>query len=682
MRTALRVLLFALLSVAYTFALAESSIRLTTFPTLASVADGRSTVSVKAEVRDQNGRAVPDGTTVLFECDLATTRFREQTVGTVGGVAFATLVAGTVAGVAHLTASALTVGASPATLTYEFVSDRSQLSSAKEYIEIVSPGYMQYGYVSNAWLIAAADPNGKVSLRYRDITVTATDIQYSLPLYELRARKAVLKIGKFEQKFDDLYLVLNSRDPSLGFGTTTFRAKRTNQIVTQGMGLALVRQDPNGNLSIPPDEDRYGLVDIHRGGITPSALKNPASFFTFESMIRAPSTISARKAIIFPRRKVQFQNAAICVAGQTVMRVPLYEFTLATATPLVTEQMLAVNNSQVELNYPYFLSMRPGETSLLRFRTGNQYGRTDTSDTGVFLDYELHWDHGDDMQGNFVFSGIGRNDWTVGVDQYLRIDDRTSASAQLFSPTGRAYLGTASVSHQFNGFSVGMNGDVSRTVEGIPFTSADYSATIAKDPIKVGHYPFKIYLELTGTSAYNQLINETQSGAGARSRLQSNPLPIDRNTSVTTSFTTSYLIGKNELHSLQYLGSVAMGHRFSKSLSTVLTYNYTRDGFNEYVIGEHQLTLQTNYNIGPASLSVAANKSLDVERRTVFADLDYKFSKLWRIKTGYTYDRYLNDSYIDYNYGFGYRIGWREVGLIWSEQTRRIGFQFLGTTVF
>jgi hypothetical protein len=76
------------------------------------------------------------------------------------------------------------------------------------------------------------------------------------------------------------------------------------------------------------------------------------------------------------------------------------------------------------------------------------------------------------------------------------------------------------------------------------------------------------------------------------------------------------------------------------------------------------------------------NKALDIDRSTVFGDLGYKVSRLWRLSTGYTYDTYLGTTFVDYNFGFTYLVGWRQVGLIWSEQTRRIGLQILGSTAF
>ncbi|RYI99869.1 MAG: hypothetical protein EON47_15470 [Acetobacteraceae bacterium] len=122
-------------------AMAQQGINLQTFPTM-SVADGRSTVTVTATVRDANGKTVPDGTRVIFNTSLG--YFREPMVTTTQGIARGILVAPGVPGSARLTINALTSQSIPTVLDYEFVGDRSLLSSAQEYIEIVSPSALTY----------------------------------------------------------------------------------------------------------------------------------------------------------------------------------------------------------------------------------------------------------------------------------------------------------------------------------------------------------------------------------------------------------------------------------------------------------------------------------------------------------------------------------------------------------
>ncbi len=675
MQLAKRLFSITTLAIAFACAHADTSIRLTSYPSV-SVADGKSTVTISAEIRDQSGKLVPDGTRVVLTSTLGD--FRENVVTTVGGIARGILVAGSIPGMATITAKSLTGDSSPTTLEYQFVGDRGQLSSAKEYIEIVAPSYMQY--TVDTHIIGAAGAKEKpVTVRYREIDVSASDVQLNIPTYELRARNATLKMGKFSQHFDELYIKLNTR---FGLGTTTFKVRRSDTFVTLGKGMAFVKMQDNGSLSIPEETERYGLAEIHRTGLTPS-VNTDSTLFKFEDISGSPSTVSAKKAVVFPRREVQFQKAEIYVANTKAMSLPLFEVPLTgTTSPLVTDQIFSFNNSNLGINFPYYISLRPGVTQLLRFRTGQVSGRSAMTDHGAYLDYEFNWNRGDDMEGGLSVQGIGRNDWSVGANQYIRFNDRTTAFAQVLTPAGRSFFGTGNIGEQFNGYSLSLTGSATRTLTGIQYGQTSTSAVLEKDPIKVGNTGFRLYPGLTASMDSNQLDHSSQSGAGARLRAQSSPMVIDSNTNVTTSFQASYLRGRNELNGVQYLASATVTKRLSSAMSLLATYDFTHDGFNDRVLGEHRLSLQAYYNQGRFNMSLFGAKSLDLERSSIFGDLSYRISNQWRLTSGYTYDRYLGDSFLDYNFGFTYRLGWREVGLIWSEQTKRIGFQLLGTTIY
>ncbi|MDR3689926.1 MAG: hypothetical protein P4L46_11145, partial [Fimbriimonas sp.] len=505
------------------------------------------------------------------------------------------------------------------------------------------------------------------------------DMQLNIPAYELRARNATLKMGAVEKHFDELYLKLNVR---FGYGTTSFVAKQADGIISQGHGIAFVRRQADGSYTKPPEVERYGLVEIHRSGVSPAAAQS-STLFEFQDLSGSPSTVSAKKAVIFPHKVIQFQRVDIYVAASKVMSLPLYEVPLAGAhSPLVTDQIVSVSNSQVGINFPYYVALRPGVTEFFSFKTGMVEGRSSTSDHGAFLNYEFDWNKGDDMQGGLQVQGIGRDDWSIGVNQFVRMDDRTTAFAQLLTPTGQSFYGSGSISHQFNGFSTSFTGAATRTLTGIQDTNQNYSLIVEKDPIKVGSLPVRLTPGVTATMSSDQLDGQTQSGYGGRLRAQTLPLVVDPNTNVTMSFQASYLKGTNELPGLQYLGNVSISRRLSAAASLLFTYDYTRDGFNEDVLGEHRVSMQAFYNRGRVNMSLFGSRSLDLSRTTVFGDLSYRLGRLWRLSSSYTSDIYLNDTYLDYTFGFGYTLGWREVGLVWSAQTQRIGLQLLGATVY
>lgn len=652
--------------------------QITAFPSI-SVADGRSTTTITAEVRDRNGRIVADGTRVVFSSTLGT--FRESVVTTAGGVARAILVAGGTAGIAKITTTPLSGGGSPSTFEFEFAADRASLSSAKEYVELVAPGVMRY--TADNRVIGASGPDKGVKLRYRDIQIEANDLQYDIARYEIRARKARLTIGKFTKDFEELYFRLNARQ---GVGTTDFKAPQRQVLRMQGtwLGLATERKDGTFAFDPPALQDRFGVVNIKGPSITPSTTVPQESMFEIEEMVGSPSSIAAKKAVIFPNKQIQFQRAEIYVADKRVMKLPLFQvnFQQAANSPMVTDQIFHMQDSQVEVNFPIFLSLKPGQTNVLRLRTGETYGRNSTTSRGAYLDYEMNWNRGDDFDGGFAIRNIGRTDWTLGLQQYIRLDDRSAASAQIEMPGARSFFGSSSINRQFDGYQVSLSGNASRTLQGIRSSAHDMALVAETNPIKVAHgSPFQMYYGFTAQTMSNSLIGSVQESAGFRSRIQSSTIPLTKTTGIATGFSANFVRGQNVGDGFIFNSNTTLTQRIPHLGPVVFSYDFTRDAYNDKYMGMHRLGVQTYWDLGPFDVNLYGSRSLDIERTSLFGDFSYRLSPLWRLTSSYTYDRYLNTQFLDYNLAIGYRIGWREIGLIWSERTKRIGIQFLGVTV-
>jgi invasin-like protein len=667
--------ILAALALAGTFACALAD-QLKAFPSI-SVADGRSTTTITATILDSSGHPVQDGTRVVFSTTLGS--FRDVYATTVSGIAQAILVAGSTPGVATVTAQPLTGGVGPSTIEYEFVANRSLLSSAREYIEIVAPEMMTYTVDSK--MIGASGPGQKVALRYRDIHIDANDIQFNTQSYELRARKATLKIGKFEQTFDQLYIRLNLRT---GYGTTTYHGHAPQFLALQGHWLGFAHELPDGTYSFaaPPERDRYGVVAIKGSSISPNKSIIPSNYFEFLDLNGSPSHITARRAIVFPSRQIQFQRAEIFVAETRIMRVPLYQVNLQQlGSPVITESMINVNDNQLQINYPYFLQLKPGLSQDLRFHTGDVSNRSGTSSAGAFMDYELKWNKGDDVDGTFAFRDVATGQFEVDLQQFMRLDARTNVSAQVGVPLNSGFYGSANISRQFDGFDSSLVGSASQTFRGLNVRSTDYAFNTETTPSKIKGTPFQLTYGVTASESANSLISAKQEASGITSTLRSSPIKLGAHGNLTTSLTASELTGENVAHGVSFLGSATLSEQIGKQLSTVFTYNFTRDGFNDKVVGEHQLSAQTYWSAGRFSLSLFGSKSLDLDRASLFGDLDYKISNLWRLRSSYTYDRYLSQEFLDYSVSISYHMGWREIGLVWSEVTKRFGIQILGATI-
>lgn len=659
-RLVLALLLLTLSCIAFA---QNATISLSCFPGI-SVADGRYPVTVTAIVRNQNGSAVPDGTQVVFSCRLG--NFRQNVVPTTDGLARAILVSGTTAGTELITASVLSFRAN-ANLELEYVSDRSLLSSAKEYIEVVAPKNLTYS--SEMRTMEASGPNKGVKIRYKDIEIEADDVQIKVPTYEVKARKARLKFGKESRTFDELYFKLNQRK---GMGVTQFMTD-TVQIIGGATMIRFVKG---------AQQLRTGLVEVKSSGVVQYSGPPNISAFRFEDLSNSTSLISAKKAVIYPSKEIQFQRADLQVGGITVMRLPLFQLSTQNSSPIVTDQFVNVSNNQLAVNYPYYLTLKPGQTSLLRLRSGTLYSSGVGAASGTFLDYELHWNRGDDMDGGLTFQGLARNDWGIGVRQYWRPDPQSSVAAQVDFPQNRTLVGTLTGYRQFNGFQMSFSANNTRSVRGAPFENEQYYLTVDKDPTNVGKLPLKLYYGLTASeNQYNTIAGSRfQRSVSLGTRLYMLPQKVDSHSTLNGSMSVSQLFGHNVLQGLATSGTLTLSSALGQRSSLVLGYEYLNDGFNSSVIGRHRLTAQTLLGFGRAGLSLIASKSLDIDRLSCSADFKYRLSDLWRIGTYYSIDRYLGSSYQDYSFLVGYRIGFREVGLSWSQRTKRIGLEILATS--
>lgn len=653
------ILLFCLAAAGF----ADGTIQLSTLPNI-TVADGHSTVTVSAYVRRASGAFVPDGTQVEFSTNLG--HFKDDSiVQTVNGVARVILQTDTIPGTATITATARGAGAITTT-EIEFLSDRSLLSSANEYVEIVAPGYMMFSLDQR--IIGAAGPDHGARLRYREIEIEADDLQLNIPTYEVRAKRARLKIGKFSHEFEELYIRLPARR---GAGTTTLTP------------AAPIYATSFGRVAwIGKTHARFGLTAFNSQGLMPIDGPFEPLTFRFEDISESTSMIAAKKAVVFPHKEIQFQRAEVYVSGVKIMKLPLYEVSLNRATPVVTDSIFSVNNSQISINYPYYLSLKPGETSLIRFTTGNKYGRTSGVDNGISLDYELNWNRGDEFDGGLALTSFTNNNWGLSAHQYIRFDDRSTGTAFLDLPQGRSIFGSLNYSRQFEGFGINLNTSTTHSLRGSRFDSQQVSFVAEKDPIKMGKLPLRVTygMNASGNASSSEFSKRSQSIYGVHVRTQLVPRKLDGVTQLNGYFSIAEQFGHNAVEGLAFAGNLSVSRQLGKYASGLLSYDYYENGFNSGLTGKHQVNFSGNYNQGNFGSTVSASRALDIDKFSLFADLGYHLSSLWRLSYSYTLDRFLGNSYVDYTAAIGYRIGFREIGLTFSGRTHRFGFQVLGTS--
>jgi hypothetical protein len=639
----------------------RGTIELTTFPAIA-VADGRTPIAVSAVVRDRGGSLVPNGTQVVFSSTLG--QFHETSVLTQNGLARTTLTASSLPGIGKVTASALAFNA-VAVLEFEFVSDRERLSTAQEFVEVFSTGALVYS--TERRVLEASATGRRVRLKYREIEIEADDLQLRVQQYEVRARNAILRIGDTERVYTELFYRLNART---GFGMTDHTVT-VREIVGANYGFRFREAQ----------RERLGPVQIARGEITPWLASGAPVDMRFEDLSEVATIVGGQRVFVFPHRELLFERASVTIAGVTVLRAPLFRVDVNVATPLLTDQFFSVTGNRLAINYPHYLTLGPGYSSLLRFRTGTRYGTGMGVGGGTFLDYEVRWNRGDEMDGGFTIQGLARRDWGLSARQYLRLDDRSTLTAQMDFPANRALVGSVNINRHFDGFQTHISGNASRNLRGPFYASQNHFAVIETDPTNLGSWGRLFY----GASlAYSEMTTagarRSQTTYGLRARVHMLPIAIERGSTLNSTFSVASRSGRNVASGLTTTATMTLSSQLTPEISGVVTYDFLDDGFNSRYIGRHRLSFQTFASAGRFSAQAFVSRSLDIDRTNMFGDLSFRFSPTWRFAAVHTLDQYLGQRFQETNLVLAYRVGFREIGISYSTRTRRIGIELLGTS--
>ncbi len=642
----------------------DGALEVTKFPD-AILADGISNVTLSIKVYDKTGRFVRDGTEVIVESTLGT--FQESVLRTQNGLVTATLTAGQIAGTARVTVSVLSLRTTQV-IEIPLLKDRESLRASRVFIEVTAP--VRVTYAPETRMLQASGPGQKVQLRVKDITILAEELQYSVLDWTMIGKKVTVKSDSLNQDF--IELKLNLKDLT-GIGLSKITERRPK----------IVAKYPFVNVEFV-DRERVGLVKITQGIVEPQRSEVNADTFFFEDLELIPTLIYARKATIYPGKEVVFQQATVDIQGAKVLRVPLFRTSTETVRPVISEEFINVSNNQLNVDFPYYLGIRPGGSSLLRLRWGLNSGRGVGAGGGLFLDYENGWTLGrEENQGYFTLGGIGRRDWGLSLRQSMRFSGATNAYLQADFPSNRAINGTASVDTRLSKtVRANLYTNVSRSVKGIKSSSFNQSISIRQNPVKIKNSPFTFSPGIVyNTRQFSSAGFSTFSdGVGLEMNLGASPKRIG-NGFLNFSARGGQLFGRNVNAGLSSAATLRYDAAFSDQATYGLSYDFSDDRFSSASIGRHRIGVTLNYSKGKTSITTYASRSLGLDRSSLQADLSYGLSGLYRIGATSTFESFRGSRYTDYSVVLAYRVGFREIGLSWSRRTNRIGIEILGSSL-
>jgi hypothetical protein len=625
-------------------------------------ADGKARSTITAEARDTRGNPLPDGTQILFEASGGTVS--ETLVRLQGGIAQTTFRAGATPGTARVRAKVLNLDAS-GVLDLELVEDSRAVSEAQEYIEITAPEFLEYSTTERA--LQAVGSDSPVIIRYRDIVIEAMTVQVRIPNYEVKAYDAVLKMGGKIYPLKQLIFSLNRRS---GQGIAVMPSE-SYRVKYSGLLPAV---------EAIPFEKEMG-VEVGSFGIRPLATEFDVRRMTYLDLSTSVSIIEARKAVAYPSREVQFQRANMKVGGLSVQKVPLLAVSVQTASPLVTDQYLNVSNNQLAVNYPYYLDLAPGRSSLLRLRHGALFTNGSGASGGTRLDFEHQWNSGSNSEGRAIVSGLAREDWGVSLRQSFRSGPGSSLALQVDVPARRALYANASWTSYGQGFTAVASGNVVRSIRGPRSGSDTAQMQLEGDPVSLGGIPATFHFGVQANQSRSFLNDDvrTRESIGLTSRVNFRTWQLGGQNSVQAGWSGTRHLAGDAPSPYTSQASITLSTSPAPGFGLSTTYDFLDDGFNSDLIGRHRLSSQGYYRTGPVNLRASLGQTLDKARANASLGADWQIDNLWRIRWDYFWDDFDDAAYVDQTFVLGYRLGFREVGLSYSGRRKRLGLEILGT---
>ncbi|MBL8047532.1 MAG: hypothetical protein JNJ45_02510 [Chthonomonas sp.] len=644
-----------------TFAWANGgSAQMTFFPAIA-VGDGRTNVTVTVEVRDSTGRLVADGTQVLLTTTIGT--INETIVTTRNGIARLTLLAPTQAGIAKVTASVPRL-ATNTTIDYEFVATAEELNQLQDFIQVSGPEKLLFA--SGDRIIMVSAPNRGARITYRNIEIQADDLQINVPQFEVRARNALVTISGKSTVFRELYYQLNRK---AGYAVSTVDRPRP-------------RIKPEWPVKVAVEKRQVvGVVELTGLQAAEYKLTTNPRWFEMADVAGLGVDVRAKSATVWPYRYIYFRQAEVTLEGRRLLRLPLLKMGTQPNAPLLGEQVMSITNSQVALSYPYYLSLKPESSSLLRLRSGLKSSTGAGATGGNFIDLEHRWNKGANNDGSLLLRGISRGDWSAGLQQYLRLNDKLTVNFLLDSPAHSSLFANLQVAQQFRKSSLNYTLTNNRSLKGFAFGSATHQLALDNIPEVLGKSGINYTLGLTALHFDSRSGGQSRSSSnvGVRGRFYTNSLRLAKGTSMNSAVAITHRLARNQSQGTAFQWTTSVYQLLGRFGTLQAGYDFLEDPISSsFNTGRHRVNASATWDQGRFSLGLYGGKTLDARRYNLTGRVGYVLSSAWRFQAVHSLDRFTDSYFGETSLIISRPIQGIEVGVSYSSRTRRLGLELLG----
>jgi len=611
------------------------SIKLSASPSIL-LSDGKSVALVSAEVRDEKGNLVPDGTQVQFSASLGV--LRDTLVSTSAGIARTQITSSSLPGVATITAT-LPGASAFEEIRITFTDDPEMLRQRANTYLFSSPQYLAY---SADWqCIEAVSSEQKAEIVVGALRLQARSYQYRLDEDLVIAEWAVLSRGK-----------------------RSLSAERLRYYPRRDEGQAVIVTE-DGQIREVAFKGSFWEQE-------PVAVSRPDAY-AYTDLSASELLFVADSAVLLPGERIQFRRAKMYVAGQKLLTLPMYDLNFRTGEAL-GQQIIGVNSGGLTIDLPFYYVVSPQAVGALRLRHAQRVGRAVYAiRPGWSLDLEHTYSRPGTMEGAFALTGLARGDWGLRWNHAHWFSQNASTHLYVDVPAHRNLYVNSGLSYGFGEGRIGLNLSGGQSLSGTRYRDLRSDLYVESNPMKLGSL-LKMSVATTFSSRVTEFSEQRvrSDGAGVRSRLYTVPLRLAGFT-VNSSLTASYLWGSSQTTGSSLMATVSASRAVWDGALLSLTYDYTHDRLVQVTgYGRQRLTGIFAWSAGQRlNASLVGTRILDGDSLTLFADASYRLSSLWRLGANFSFNRFQGTRYNDLELSIGYRVGIRELLLTWSSLTHR-----------
>jgi hypothetical protein len=621
-------------------ALAAGSIRVSVSPNVL-LADGISTATITAEVRNSSGRPARDGTEVRF---YTTAGAVTQIAFTSAGVARATLTASSVPQAANVSVSA---GIDQTVLTVPMVSKLVEASVGGRVMKITG----QYVAFSEDKRYIQAD--GQVKLRFRGVELEANSVQVDL------TQDTVIALGKVNISSDENALV----GERLWLSLKTFEG----YIVAVGAKKWF---------------SAYGLTDL------PEKPKNLSPSFDLVDLADSKLIWVSKQANYIVGERVQVQGARAYVGGIKSLRMPYHEAELQGGFG-GTEQYVGIGTEGLTIDLPLYVRMSPNASTAFRIGYGARSGGLGyfSREKGLSVDLVQKYGFSGSSEGEAVLSNLTSFDrWGFAWAHTQQLNKTTRLVSNLQFPEHRDMYGSINLT------------------SGLPFGTAQVAMAAVKPrglglaktvslafetkPKPVVDGKLMVSAETSFFRRDAQTIRPfrgvripTQNTQYQTLGLKVRPATVQLAKGLTLDSSAS-LRGVSGGRNAGFGPALEMALRKTLpnngSLSVGVNYNHLAT-ISDFIptSGKMNATLNATYPVSKRfRISAMGMMALDAESRHSIMQASYQLSPAWRVDLLHTFFKFGEFGDFDYQLGVARALGNRELSFYWSRREHRFMVEF------